>query len=127
MINAACRHCGKRPPADPGSRGLCASCYVRFRDIYPKSCRHCGKIPANRPRQLCRICWMDMSIRTQYETLSKYGRRIETEEVKTRHDYPLPLTPTSAQPGSEEKIQVMAHRYECGQAIFHPLDQPDLR
>ncbi len=34
----------------------------------------------------------------------------------------LPSEPTSARPGSEEKVEVLRARYLRGEALFHPLD-----
>ena len=34
----------------------------------------------------------------------------------------LPLTPTDARPGSEEKIRVLAERVRMRVSLWHPLD-----
>ncbi len=36
--------------------------------------------------------------------------------------HPLPPSPTSALPGTEEKVLVMIERCKGGYALFHPLD-----
>ncbi|GIW79240.1 MAG: hypothetical protein KatS3mg105_1047 [Gemmatales bacterium] len=47
-------------------------------------------------------------------------------QIEARAGYPEPRTPvqpTDAEPGSEEKIAVMAARAARGEAIFHPDDR----
>jgi hypothetical protein len=36
----------------------------------------------------------------------------------------LPATPTSAVPGSPEKVAILIERARLGQALWHPLDAP---
>jgi hypothetical protein len=51
---------------------------------------------------------------------SKFARRGAGNGV--RFDAPLPSRPTSAAPGSEEKILAMIERAERGERLFHPDD-----
>lgn len=42
------------------------------------------------------------------------------------HSLPLPTCPTTAQPGTPQKIAVMLERAKSHQQLFHPLDNSRL-
>lgn len=50
------------------------------------------------------------------------GEQLKTRNEKYVKEPPPALEPTSALPGSEEKIAVMAARFAAGLGIFHPQD-----
>jgi len=82
-------------------------------------CRHCLKGPVNRPRGLCWSCYYRPGVRDRYPSTSKYARRgVGNFNGPT----PLPAAPTSAAPGSEEKVAVLAERARLRQSLWHPLD-----
>ena len=80
-------------------------------------CRHCGERPATRPRSLCYTCYANGDSGEQYPHLSTFG-----VGLGYRADPPLPGEPTSAEPGSPEKVAVMATRAERGEQLHHPCD-----
>jgi hypothetical protein len=81
-------------------------------------CRHCQKRKINRPRGLCWSCYYTPSVSNQYPTTSKFGRRGHGQSNQARQ----PDHPTSAPPGSVEKLAVLADRAKRNMALWHPLD-----
>jgi hypothetical protein len=60
-------------------------------------------------------------VRDLYPPTSKYARRGIEDRVGR---VPLPRTPTSAAPGSEEKVLVLMERARKRQSLWHPADTP---
>jgi hypothetical protein len=84
-------------------------------------CRHCQKSNANRPRGLCWTCYYTPGIREQYPSTSKFARR----GLDDFNGYgPLPAQPTSAPPGSEEKVLILMERARRRESLWHPADAP---
>src|SRR5688572_15172535 len=81
-------------------------------------CRHCQKVKSNRPRGLCWSCYYSPGVRDQYPSTSKFARR----GVKDFNGRTKLGEPTSALPGSEEKVRVLMERARLGLSLFHPLD-----
>jgi ribosomal protein L37E len=84
-------------------------------------CRHCGRVRVNRPRGLCWSCYYTPGIRERYPSYSKFARR--GLGIGGGHP-PLPPTPTSARPGTPEKVRVMEQRARNHQSLWHPDDAP---
>lgn len=82
-------------------------------------CVHCKESLRSRPRGLCWTCYYTPSIRALYPVTSKYHQHGEANGYRNSR---LPKCPTSARPGSEEKIMVMIARVQRGEGIFHPED-----
>lgn len=82
-------------------------------------CRHCSKSKVNRPRGLCWSCYYTPGVKEQYPSTSKYARR---GVGNFSGSAPLPASPTTAAPGSPEKLAVLEQRARLKQAIFHPAD-----
>jgi hypothetical protein len=84
-----------------------------------KPCRHCGAENVNRPRGLCWSCYYTPGVRQLYPSAA----RPHGHGVTRPHDArPLPDHPTTALPGSPEKIAVLEQRAALGVALWHPLD-----
>ena len=81
-------------------------------------CRHCEKVKSNRPRGLCWSCYYTPGVREQYPSTSKFARR----GVKDFNGRTKLGEPTSALPGSEEKVRVLMERARLGLSLFHPQD-----
>lgn len=81
-------------------------------------CRHCGVTRSNRPRGLCWSCYYKPGVRAKYPSTSKFARRGVGHEGET-----LPA-PTSARPGSAEKVAILARRAQLGEALWHAADAP---
>ncbi len=82
-------------------------------------CRHCQKVRSNRPRGLCWSCYYRPGVRDMYPSTSKFARRgIEDFNGRT----PLPIKPTAALPGSNEKSAILAERARMKQSLWHPED-----
>lgn len=82
-------------------------------------CRHCEKALITRPRRLCWGCYYAPGVRELYPSTSKYARR---GLGNTAGGLPLPPEPTTAAPGTPEKMAAMGQRAKDGYAIFHPAD-----
>jgi hypothetical protein len=81
-------------------------------------CRHCQKVKSNRPRGLCWSCYYTPGIRELYPSTSKFARR-GVRDFNGRARLP---EPTSALPGTPEKVAVLELRARLGQQLWHPLD-----
>jgi hypothetical protein len=82
-------------------------------------CRHCQQANISRPRRLCWSCYYTPGIRDLYPTTSKFGRRGPGNFFGQA---PMPPFPTSAMPGTPEKIALLMQRAQQRQQLFHPLD-----
>ena len=82
-------------------------------------CRHCQRVRSCRPRGLCWCCYYKPGVREQYPTHLKFSKRGEGNFYR---DAPLHEFPTSALPGSDEKIAVLAERVRLKQCLWHPDD-----
>jgi hypothetical protein len=83
------------------------------------ACRHCGSRNATRPRGLCRRCYYRPGLLALYPSTSKLARRGVGNGNRRA---PLPDAPTSALPGTPEKVEVLCERARRHQQLFHPLD-----
>ncbi len=57
------------------------------------------------------------------------SRPVNRKILKQRDDYldrPEPIDCTCCQPGTAEKIEVLAGRWQSGQSLWHPFDPIDL-
>lgn len=87
-----------------------------------KKCRHCRRRLAERQGGLCRSCYSDKTIRALYPVpLHKHAQRgLAFKGCR------VPATPTTAPPGSVEKMRVMQQRIRRGEQLFHPHDLTDV-
>ena len=84
-------------------------------------CRNCGGGPVSRPRGLCWSCYYTPGVRDQYPSTSKFARR----GVSDFNGQSTPAAqPTTAPPGSAEKVDVLAERARLGLSLWHPRDAP---
>lgn len=84
-------------------------------------CRHCQRSLVSRPRGLCWSCFYTPEVRELYPVSSKFARRglgIGNSVV-----VPPPF-PTTALPGTNEKIAILQQRALARQELFHPQDAP---
>jgi hypothetical protein len=84
-------------------------------------CRHCKRVESNRPRGLCWSCYYRPGVRELYPSTSKFARR-GVSDFNGRAS--LAAQPTTAVPGSPEKVAVLEERARLGLALWHPLDAP---
>jgi hypothetical protein len=82
-------------------------------------CRHCQQERANRPRGLCARCYHQPELRERYVSLSKFARR---GPGNFNGQPPLPPFPTTALPGTPEKLAVLQARAGSHQCLWHPDD-----
>ena len=82
-------------------------------------CRRCAKCKVNRPRGLCWSCYYTPGVKELYPSTSKYARR---GVGNFTGNAPLPDAPTTAAPGTPEKLAVLEQRAKLKQALFHPAD-----
>ncbi len=78
-------------------------------------CRHCKIKPPGEKRGLCRSCYDKPGVKERYS--GKY--RSEPDGKKGGRALP---EPTTAPPGTIEKIAVLIERVRLGQALWHHLD-----
>jgi hypothetical protein len=84
-------------------------------------CRHCQRVPSNRPRGLCWSCYYTPGVRELYPSTSKFARRgVDDFNGEAR----LAAQPTTARPGTPEKVAVLEERARLGVSLWHPLDAP---
>ena len=81
-------------------------------------CRHCQKVKSNRPRGLCWSCYYTPGVRDLFPSTSKFARR-GVKDFNGRARMP---EPTSALPGTPEKVAILEQRARLGQCLWHPLD-----
>lgn len=81
-------------------------------------CKHCRKSKVNRPRGLCWGCYYTDGVKDQYPSTSKYARRGEGNFAGPA----ATPEPTTAPPGTPEKMAVLEMRAKLKQALWHPLD-----
>src|SRR5438876_1078072 len=93
------------------------------------TCRHCRIARASRPRGLCWKCFYTPGVRDRYPTSDKKCGRRGIADFYGRHR--APSVPTSALPGTPEKVAVLMERAEQRQSLWHPedatLDLPKIR
>src|SRR5437879_5197507 len=100
------------------SCGTLAVCPT-IRRFFAMRCRHCHQAPISRPRRLCWACYYTPEVRNLYPSTSKYARR---GHGNFNHAVPLPPFPTSALPGTPEKIAVLEERARLKLNLWHPDD-----
>jgi hypothetical protein len=83
------------------------------------SCKNCGRAKVNRPRGLCWTCYYAPGVKEMYPSTSKFARR---GVGNFNGNAPTPPIPTTAAPGTPEKLAVMEMRAKLKQALWHPLD-----
>ncbi len=83
------------------------------------TCRHCERHNVNRPRGLCWSCYYTPGVKEMYPSTSKYARR-GVGNLSGGHE--APAAPTTADPGSPEKQDVLAERAAAGLSLWHPFD-----
>src|SRR5689334_19756437 len=82
-------------------------------------CRHCKKVRSNRPRGLCWSCYYTPGVREQYPSTSKFARRGVSDFNGATQ---LAAKATTALPGSDAKVAVLAERARLGLSLWHPGD-----
>lgn len=89
-------------------------------------CAHCKRTRWIQARGLCQRCRNNPEVRALFP---KGGMNPATAKHVTQHaldlvSWWLPQAdePTSARPGSAEKVLVMAERARQGRGVFHPQD-----
>lgn len=82
-------------------------------------CLHCKDRRFLESRGLCSKCYKKMNIR------NLYPREIETQRKSEEPPEPEQLPePTTAFPGSPEKVAILQKRFTAGQHLWHPCDFP---
>lgn len=82
-------------------------------------CLHCQTRWANRSRGLCEKCYYTPEIRQRYPSTHKNAPVQHGSLPPPRLTKP---EPTTAIPGTPEKVAVMAARAEAHQELWHPQD-----
>lgn len=82
-------------------------------------CRHCSRARSTRGRGLCGRCHATPGVKERYPPAGVCGRR---GVGNAGGGAGLPANPTTALPGTAEKLAAMAERAARGQVLFHPRD-----
>ena len=82
-------------------------------------CQNCHKGKVNRPRQLCWSCYYAPGVRDRYPSTSKFARRGVGNHTGSAA---FECEPTTAAPGTPEKMEVLAERARMRQRLWHPCD-----
>ncbi len=82
-------------------------------------CRHRQRNRANRPRGLCWTCYYTPAVSALYPSTSKFARRGVPDGYGR---VSAPAAPTSAPPGSPEKVAVLVERAALRQSLWHARD-----
>lgn len=82
-------------------------------------CRNCQRGSVSRPRGLCWTCYYRPGVREQYPSTSKFGRRGVGNFCGQGA---APHLPTSALPGTPDKVAVLEDRASKRQELWHPQD-----
>lgn len=80
-------------------------------------CLHCKTKHGDQPRGLCRICYYVPGVRHQYPVTKSSNRRGVGHQAPKRQ-----ATPTTAQPGTPEKMEELARRARNGEELWHSGD-----
>lgn len=90
--------------------------------MYPSPrCLHCSRLCGARTRRgLCRHCHADPALRQRYG----FAPGGYPTTVDRLGEVPAPPLLTHAEPGSEQKLCILAQRYQAGVSLFHPGDRP---
>lgn len=81
-------------------------------------CVECGNRVAHHCGRLCRRCWSDHAVRDRHPKIRPAGASRGLGHTPPK----LACRPTSALPGTAEKIEVLRLRVLNGEALFHPAD-----
>jgi hypothetical protein len=103
------------------SHGKCYRCWheMKQKPRHGGMCRHCQVVRSSRPRGLCWACYRSRRIRNQYPSTSKFAHRGLANNGFEAEQLPAP---TSAEPGTPEKIEVLASRLAGGQHLWNDDD-----
>ncbi len=82
-------------------------------------CRHCHVNAVNRSRGLCWSCFYRPGVREHYPSRVRRGVGIGNGEVA------LPPEPTTALPGSPDKVEVLCQRARLHQSLWNKDDAFD--
>jgi len=83
-------------------------------------CRHCRRRSVNRPRGLCGGCYYRDGVRDLYPPADERFSSSLPHAAKYRNPNRPASRPTTALPGTPEKVQEMRRRVRYGQAIDPP-------
>lgn len=119
ICNSLCVSAEKEP--------MCINCLHSDHEKNSKrKCHHCGllRIPIKQKwGKLCFECNMNPDIKVfYYRVPSDVLHELDEEGV----DFPLASEPTTASPGSEEKIKIFQERAKLKVALFHPQDHSEV-
>jgi hypothetical protein len=84
-------------------------------------CLHCSARRASQARGLCHRCYPELSIRLRYPIARRKRRFYPAGLGCKEYRRELPH-PTTARPGSEAKVAVLAYRAENELLLWHPRD-----
>lgn len=105
------------------ARGLppyCGACVMVLKFAHHPRCVHCKLRAGCRRAGLCQQCFEAPAVRALYPPKNaKYSRH---GNGTGKQSHPLPDMPTTAPPGSPEKVAVLEARAKAGTQLFHSLD-----
>jgi hypothetical protein len=82
-------------------------------------CGNCQRMIGNRRRTLCPACYAKPRIRFKFQPVRRFvGERVN---IRSAPNGVAPY-PTTARPGTDEKVRVLVWRVESGYELWHPED-----
>lgn len=102
-----------------GKPALCGSCANVVNHADKPRCVHCKLRAGCRRAGLCQQCFETPAIRALYPSTSPTARH---GNGSGRQNHKQPLAPTTAAPGTPEKVAVLEARADRNEWLFHPAD-----
>lgn len=135
VMPSACRITHSETEREPAMPHACETCGRTQGDLWIDPCAYC-RPDANEPLRcwkcrtrsvrcsfgLCRKCYQSTPA-GQRAAMRKWKRQQPLPKIPNSTAEPvLPASPTSALPGSPEKLRIMVERLRNGQSMHHPDD-----
>lgn len=95
---------------------------MTYSNARTQPCKHCGHSNSWGGRGLCGRCFKTKRIREQYPMLIP-TRREPVNGIDAPEELP---SPTTALPGTGQKLEELMRRAELGKRLWHPQDGADL-
>lgn len=112
----SCPQCGRLTESKDanGGYGRCRRCVIADKLSVSGVCSECGELRWLKLRR-ARVCARCASGKPRTQRVSPYAGCSVPKILPAKE-------PTTAQPGSEEKIRVLTERWANGQSLWHPED-----
>ena len=100
---------------------VCQPCWLKLLEELGR-CQECGHNPMGDHPPLCNACYEIPAVRNKYDRKAPGVAQEAPDAFRAAKASMARGGATTAQPGTPEKILVLANRYTLRQALFHPGD-----